>query len=89
VYSLNTPTPIQCVDFNTHAFMYDRRTGETHYLSLLPAEILLLLENQSRSAHDIATIVAEACEHPMTEEWQTSIDKALDGLSQLDLIQQQ
>ncbi len=88
-FSVGEPGELNMADFGSHVFVYDKRTGETHFLSLLPAEILTRLSLTPDTLNDLAAKIAADYNHPLSADWQNNVKKAVSGLLQLDLIQPQ
>ena len=67
--------------------VYCRRTGETHLLSVLPAEILGTLSTNATGLDCISTHLAEVCGQHDTPEWADRIMAMLDELVNLELVE--
>lgn len=68
--------------------IYDRRTGETHILSALPAEILRLLRGGARSETAIIREIAQDHDLVIDADWQANVHKSLMHLRSLGLVEQ-
>ncbi len=72
--------------WGSYASVFNRRTGETHLISILPAEILDLLTESPLDLHGIAKRMAELCETPNSPKWADKIQSMIDELVRLELI---
>ena len=66
--------------------MFNRRTGDTHLLSILPAEILGLLAEGPLDVSEISDRMAQSCETPNTPEWTEKISSLIEELVRLELV---
>ena len=66
--------------------VYCRRTGETHLLSILPAELLGMLPPEPTDLETITARMARSCAQPVTPEWTERIRSMLDELVRLELV---
>ncbi|MBV5274546.1 MAG: HPr-rel-A system PqqD family peptide chaperone, partial [Lamprocystis purpurea] len=66
--------------------VYCRRTGDTHLLSILPAELLAMLPPEPTDLETITTRMARSCAQPVTPEWTARIRSMLDELVRLELV---
>ena len=69
--------------------VYDRATGETHLLSLLPAEIIRLLDQGPLSLEVLSREMASLCEVERTPEWDEQMRRVLQDLASLSLVGKQ
>lgn len=67
--------------------VFNRGTGETHLLSALPAETLLLLTGRPWAFLDLCARVADRCETEDNPAWHGKIAQVLDQLAGLELIE--
>ena len=65
---------------------FDRMSGETHLLTALPGEVLLLLQRKAFPEGDLAQTLANLCDQPNNENWHADIKRALNGLQRLNLV---
>lgn len=72
--------------WGAHSSVYNRRTGDTHLLSILPAEILGLLAEGPLDIREISERMAQLCETPNTPEWMDKIGSMTVGLVRLELV---
>lgn len=66
--------------------VYNRRTGDTHLLSILPAELLATLPAEPTDLGTVSARMARLCSQPVTPEWTTRIRSMLDELVRLELV---
>ncbi len=66
--------------------VYCRRTGDTHLLSILPAELLAMLPAEPTDLGTVTARMARLCAQPVTPEWTTRIRSMLDELVRLELV---
>ncbi len=66
--------------------VYCRRTGDTHLLSILPAELLAMLPAEPTDLGTITARMARLCTQPITPEWTTRVHSMLDELVRLELV---
>ena len=64
---------------------FNQRTGETHLLSILPAEILIMLEAGPMRLDLICERTATLCSVPRSIDWDEKIRATLDELVQIEL----
>ena len=81
-----TCTEFSCESLDGYVGIFNSITGETHLLSLLPAEILSLMKDQALTLDEISSQMAELCEMPESPEWTDRIAGMLDQLVQLELV---
>lgn len=74
-------------DWESITSVYDRRTGQTHFLSALPTEILRALEHHRQSSGDLAQILSANYDIEDDSLWRNLIDDSLSQLRTLDLIE--
>jgi len=73
--------------WNAEYSLFDRRTGETHIIGMLPGELLRLLEDGPRSTLELAHLLAELCEVEDTPQWSSRIGNMLTDLEALELVE--
>lgn len=66
--------------------VFSRSTGETHQLSLLPAEALKRLESNTLSIGALSQDLARECEVADSADWRKKIAAIVSELEQLELI---
>jgi len=67
--------------------VFSRLTGETHLLSALPAEVLRMLTEGEKSGAELATATGALCEVTVDEDWLNGIDRILQRLEALFLVE--
>lgn len=72
--------------WGSHCSVYNRRTGDTHLISLLPAEILRLLIDDPLDLGAISERMAQLCETPNTPEWTEKMRSLTEELARLELV---
>ena len=72
--------------WGAHSSVFNRRTGDTHLLSILPAEILGLLTECPLELSEISDRMAQSCETPNTPEWTEKISSLIEELVRLELV---
>jgi PqqD family protein of HPr-rel-A system len=79
--------PELMVSWGSDCSVFNPLTGDTHLISILPAEILWLLSDGPLGAREIAERMAELCETPNSPAWNEKIDALLEGLMREELIE--
>ena len=79
--------PKLIVSWGGDCSVFNPLTGDTHLISILPAEILGLLTDAPLGAREIAERMAELCETPNSPAWNEKIDALLEGLMREELIE--
>lgn len=80
------PRDLLLEHWDTETAVFDRRTGETHMLSALPAELLETLETGAMDAVALARVMAQTHDLPNDAVLKTQIQASLEQLARLDLI---
>ena len=86
IWQITNPKSIAVEELNDAVMCFDRMSGETHLLTVLPGEILLLLQHKAYSESDLTQTLAGLCEQPNNENWHADIKRALNGLQRLNLV---
>jgi PqqD family protein of HPr-rel-A system len=85
LYSCAAPGPL-LEHWGDYASVYNGATGDTHLLSLLPAELLTTLMPGPLDLTRIATRMAQLCGQPESPEWTERMLGLLEQLCQLELV---
>jgi len=72
--------------WGAHSSVFNPRTGDTHLLSILPAEILGLLIERPLDLNEISDRMAQACETPNIPEWTEKMRTLIEDLVRLELV---
>ena len=67
--------------------VFSPETGETHHLSVLPAEVLKSICAEPLAFDDLAASLAAACELEDSPEWREKIAAIVSELRRLELVQ--
>lgn len=87
-WTVANPDDLIIEDFDTQVFCYHRKTGETHYLTRFPAEILYIIIKSPQTTEQSALQLAELMRHTPNTEWRLNVEKAIINLKQQALIQE-
>lgn len=79
------PGPI-LESWGEYASVFNRRTGETHLLSILPAEMLTIIADGPLSLDRLDAVMAERCGAVKSVEWAGKMRGLIDQLEQLELV---
>ena len=79
-------TPGLIAPWGAHSSVFNPRTGDTHLLSILPAEILGLLIQGPLDLSEISDRMALLCETPNTPEWTEKMSSLTEELVRLELV---
>ena len=83
---LSPPDTRVVVTWGAESSVYCRRTGDTHLLSILPAELLAMLPPEPTDLETITARMARLCAQPVTPQWTERIHSMLDELVRLELV---
>ncbi len=86
-WKTRNPEALLWQEWEVDATIFDRTTGETHLLSPLPAEILRLLSVEPMTLPSLSRKLADACEVDCTVEWRARVERMLDELASLALVE--
>jgi PqqD family protein of HPr-rel-A system len=73
-------------DWESDSSVYNRGTGETHLLSVLPAEIARALAVSPMAFADLCQLMAKRCETDNTPAWREKLTGILLDLRDLDIV---
>ena len=76
-------------EWETEYTIFDRRSGETHLISELPAQVLRLLSRQSANTSHLAAELARLCEVDNSKHWLEQTSGIINNLTSIGLIEAQ
>lgn len=87
-WRLPDPSTLVWECWGTEYSLFDRDSGATHLVSELPAEILRRLSPDPTTTSDLAAAIAADCEIDCDPAWRLKIERILQDLHALSLIEQ-
>lgn len=76
-------------EWETEYTIFDRRSGETHLISELPAQLLRLLSRQSANTSHLAAELAHLCETDNSKRWIEQTSGIINNLTSIGLVEAQ
>ena len=74
-------------EFEDALLCYHSDSGNTHILTLFPAEIFLLIKHAPTEESVLARQMAELCDESDDQVWRAKVHSVLKGLKKLGLAQ--
>jgi PqqD family protein of HPr-rel-A system len=74
-------------DWETTLAVFDRRSGATHLLSALPAELLKRLVDSTADTGELAAAVAQGFDIAPDPAWKAKVQTSLEQLTDLQLVE--